>query len=704
MTVTGEQLKQFPSAGPTQDADLIYTSQSGSEAAMPASQIATYANAKVNPANLSFRNALTGAEKIAILQSGALVYATVTDLTTTNATVETFTAGPTFTGSITGMALTVSGVTRTIAIGQTVYGTGVTANTTITGGSGTTWTVSQSQTVSSEAMGAASATQFVPGISTSITLAGTYGSIANVPIYFDTGRQWDCTLAGQVLSFNPTVPQGVQAVYAAGGSARTIGTPSAGTVVDATVAPGANINASKVLYVPTAPNSMSRALNGKMGDAWSLQDFGAKGTGGSTDDTQAILNALASGELDIRGLPGTYNIDASLGLPSGIRFLGAGIARTIFNVTNGASTAFYVPLNSGNIDLGGFTVTRSVTATTGSGVDFSTAVVGTSNVHDIFASNHVNGIVLGATDFSTLENITSQYNLGPGILLQNGNGLGTLQWSLKHILSASNAAQGILVQSLSGTATENTMGDWTDVNTFANSGVGVGLLGIPSCPIFDLRINSSFFGADGSHELYLDTHGGSMILTNVFTELAGNQPTGPTGSTPPTGLGSGCFFTANNTDITMQGCLSSAHSADGYTTFATSVSMTGCRATNSGTAGVSGSRSGVNVLAGQCNIVGGSYGNTGAGATQLYGVSTYDGNHVSIVGADLSLNATAPTYATANPTGLTMMGCLPNTTNAIFPQNAVLIGEGATGGVSNGPGTLNTAGGLLKNNVAYTNP
>ena len=53
-----------------------------------------------------------------------------------------------FTGSISGTALTVSSVTSgTIAIGQTLTGTGVTAGTTITAGSGLSWTVSASQTV-----------------------------------------------------------------------------------------------------------------------------------------------------------------------------------------------------------------------------------------------------------------------------------------------------------------------------------------------------------------------------------------------------------------------------------------------------------------------------------------------------------------------------------------------------------------------------
>jgi len=57
-----------------------------------------------------------------------------------------------FTGSINGTTLTVSGVSGTIAIGQRVKGSGVLGSTYITAGSGSSWTVSRSQTVASTSM------------------------------------------------------------------------------------------------------------------------------------------------------------------------------------------------------------------------------------------------------------------------------------------------------------------------------------------------------------------------------------------------------------------------------------------------------------------------------------------------------------------------------------------------------------------------
>jgi len=64
-----------------------------------------------------------------------------------------------FTGAIAGTALTVSAVTGTIAIGQTVLGAGVLPGTLIASGSGSSGVVSISQTVSSEAMQTAIATR-----------------------------------------------------------------------------------------------------------------------------------------------------------------------------------------------------------------------------------------------------------------------------------------------------------------------------------------------------------------------------------------------------------------------------------------------------------------------------------------------------------------------------------------------------------------
>ena len=58
----------------------------------------------------------------------------------------------TFTGTISGASLTVSGVTGTLAVGQFLYGASVAHGTYIVSGSGTSWIVAGNQTVGPEAM------------------------------------------------------------------------------------------------------------------------------------------------------------------------------------------------------------------------------------------------------------------------------------------------------------------------------------------------------------------------------------------------------------------------------------------------------------------------------------------------------------------------------------------------------------------------
>jgi hypothetical protein len=206
-----------------------------------------------------------------------------------------FLAGPTFTGSISGTALTVSGVTGTIAIGQTLYGAGVTAGTTITGGSGTSWTVNNSQTVTSESMAAAGTDQFAPGFSTSLTLVGYYGSKSNLWVHFDAAFQDPDTisLSGYTLGFNSPIPVGVQEVNVKGGTTVSVGTPGAGSVTDVTVAAGAGIQSSKLSYTAVATGAVAETVQNRLTVSLNAKDFGATGNG-TTDDTaalQAFVNA-----------------------------------------------------------------------------------------------------------------------------------------------------------------------------------------------------------------------------------------------------------------------------------------------------------------------------------------------------------------------------------------------------------------------------
>ena len=259
------------------------------------------------------------------------------------------------------------------------------------------------------------------------------------------------------------------------------------------------------------------------------------------------------------------------------------------------------------------------------------------------------------------------------------------------------------MQSVSGPA-QMTLGSYRNVNTYANTGTGIAFVGSSACPIQGIRINGAFVGEDANSEIYLNTYGGQHQICNAFAELAGRGSTGPTLSTPLSNIGSGFEVTLNNVDVLFTGCHSNGNSLDGFFVAGNDCVISGCRATNNGIANVSGRKNGINVASGFAVVVSSSRsGNTGAGASQLYGVFAADGNNVTIGSCDLRNNATATVDATANSNYFSLFGNLPNTSNTIIPVGALLVGGGATGGASI-PGGINVAAGIAKNNVAYVNP
>jgi hypothetical protein len=109
--------------------------------------------------NITQTNSVSSTNSVntAAIQDGAVTYPKMNS--TALATIAEYRAGnvtATFTGSIVGNTLTATGITGTIVVGMTISGSSVTAGTTITGGSGSSYTVSASQNKSGPMTGATS--------------------------------------------------------------------------------------------------------------------------------------------------------------------------------------------------------------------------------------------------------------------------------------------------------------------------------------------------------------------------------------------------------------------------------------------------------------------------------------------------------------------------------------------------------------------
>ena len=126
-------------------------------------------------------------------------------------TANTYITGPTgsatFTGSISGTTLTVSGITGTIQIGQLLSGGTVSANTYIIAGSGLSWTVNNSQTAT-----ATTSTSSTTGLYWTVNNSQTAGTSPTTSTSSLTGLYWtvnNSQTAGATTTASTSDPNGL---------------------------------------------------------------------------------------------------------------------------------------------------------------------------------------------------------------------------------------------------------------------------------------------------------------------------------------------------------------------------------------------------------------------------------------------------------------------------------------------------------------
>lgn len=351
-----------------------------------------------------------------------------------------------------------------------------------------------------------------------------------------------------------------------------------------------NASTDTVTFLPTYGSSSGTICQGndqRLSNVFSVKDPPYSATGnGSTDDTAAINSAVSAGAWFFP--PGTYNISSPITLASdNTKIIGSGIGKTIIRHT-GTNTACF-SLNNGlsRCEISRMTITRSANAV--SGGNGISAIVSCSNcsISDLFINNQYNGVHLGVTDFSTFRDSIITLCKNDGVVMSNvpGNTNGACQWSLINVLSAQNASRGFLFLSYTGPA-QCTLGTWINIATFANSGVGVAVVGSSGVPVHGVRMLNSFVGEDGSHEIFLDTYGGLHRIQNCFVELAGKSPTGPTLTTPASGIGSGITITENNTTVSISDNIVVNHSQHGIYSSGTSTIISGNRSVSNGSYGI----------------------------------------------------------------------------------------------------------------------
>jgi hypothetical protein len=264
------------------------------------------------------------------------------------------------------------------------------------------------------------------------------------------------------------------------------------------------------------------------------------------DDTLAIQTALAT-ERVVRLGEGDF-------LATGDLVISKQRAKLISD--DGATLTFTTPDRPGiqlagylnEVEIAGINLGRNVPALPGAyGIDCGSVSCNYAYLHDLKIRDQHIGMNLGVTGWSHVERIIIERSVTDGLRMSNGMPSGTLQWQIDDVYSAQNGNRGFLVVTLPGSP-QVTLGEWSKITTWANTGCGAAFVGSPDVPLHGVRISGkrSFLGGDGNHELYFDTYGDMHAISEIFVELAGKRTTGPTLSTPASGFGYGVFMSPNN--------------------------------------------------------------------------------------------------------------------------------------------------------------
>jgi hypothetical protein len=379
----------------------------------------------------------------------------------------------------------------------------------------------------------------------------------------------------------------------------------------------------------TQTDSASRVvLDSIYGLVVSVRDprFGAVGDGITVDGPaiQAAVDYVGSVGGGVVYFPkGTYLIDGPITVTaSNTSLVGSGrtVTRLLSSVTTG--NMIEIALSATRATVASMTIDRQTIATAGAGI-YAYSATGIGNhmdFRDLYVYRQFRGMYLGPQSWGEIRNVIVDVSSGDGIFITNNTENGACQWQLTNVLVQKAGGHAFWVYSQATGPTQITLGQWTNVASFACTGSGIYLQGRTGRPIHDARITGAFIGEDGctaGAEIVLDTFGGSHLLTGIFVELAGSRTTGPTLATAASGTGHGIYATANNTDWTMAGAHIVANARSGIYNEAARATITGLTAKNNGTNATAGpaDNSGVYWAAGRGVL----YGQAWSQDTGVYG-------------------------------------------------------------------------------------
>lgn len=389
---------------------------------------------------------------------------------------------------------------------------------------------------------------------------------------------------------------------------------------------------------------------------------------GGVVDCTAALNAAASSKKYVEIGEGLFKTTGVINIGSGVKIIGYGPTASEILIASTTASAFQFADGAVHAEISKLSIKRSGTPGANAHGVVSLGVVSMCKLAELYVQGHQDGMNLGGTGYSEIADIVVTNNLRNGIAMAKATGFNAIQWYISRILAQVNGNHGIYAEGLAGDG-DAALGDWLDIRTFANSGAGAAINGYVGSAVNGLRLRGGFIGEDGIAGIYMNSRGFGHKIENMFLEIAGTRTTGPTLTTPATMNAPGLQINPNEQDVKVSDCYVYGNSGSGIVSNATvmlRVNDTTFRA------------------------------NTGVG------VAVNDGAKYAETGCDFIGNTIAPRSFDANPGNALIVGSTPATTSPTQIPGGVAVGLPIGGTPTSG--LINVAGGLLKNNTAYTNP
>lgn len=414
----------------------------------------------------------------------------------------------------------------------------------------------------------------------------------------------------------------------------------------------------------TAADTAAATASAAARNVINVRNYGAKGDG-STDDTAAIQAAIAAVPVNggrVEFPAGIYMVSAPLAITNGSTTVtGAGTNVTHVRSTSTTADVFTVGTNAVFTTISYMSIDRSVTTTTGYGIHFLGGGSGTySRLSDLYVARHARGIHLTSSTYGWVTRCIIESNGFDGVFMTNDT-QGACQWQITDSISQGNGGNGWRVFAQTGLGSSQiTLGTWTNVASYANTGYGVSFEGASACPVQDIRLMNSFLGEDANGEVNIDTYGQSHLISNLFTELAGTQATGVGFVNPATGFGHGVVITANNADTTITGGTHVANSQSGIYNNGANTTITGVSFQSNG-------QNSDTAIASNCGIY-------NAGGNLTLSASTFKGNPYGVYSTTDTLMVSGNTIRPSAGTGTAqaIVNASGTTTSSIITPNRLI--------------------------------